>query len=163
MSTPVTSLPQVDNKSSPPPVTNDPNVTDVLEEMEREVAAAQHSTISNHQQTSHPQNLQNTQYQQASLPTPYMNTQTPSNPSFMYGGQNIFPLYIKDSNGSWIHIDKVKTAIIATFIAMLLLLPNIAFIYERFGRIVFLQPYELYIRAAMLALVLYITMVRLNI
>jgi hypothetical protein len=159
MSTPVTSLPQVDSKNSPPPVTNDPTVTDVLEEMEREVAAANHPANSTQQQNSHPQHLQPPQHPMGS----YMNPQSSPPPSYMYGGQNMFPLYIKDSNGSWFHTEKAKTAVIATLIAMLLLLPKIPFIYERFGRIVFLQPYELYIRAAMLALVLYMTMVRLNI
>jgi len=156
MSTPVTSLPQVDSKSSPPPVMMDPSVTDVLEEMEREVAAAQHSSVPNLPQSPqlHPQ-------QQTTVT--YMNPHSNQPPSYMYGGQNMFPPYNKDSNMNWMNMEKAKTAIIATLIAMLLLLPKVPFIYERFARIVFLQPYELYIRAAMLALVLYITMVRLNI
>lgn len=154
MSTPVTSLPQVDDKSSPPPAMIDPSVTDVLEEMEREVAAAQHSSVPNVPQPSHP--LQQTV-------SNHINPHSTHPPSYMYGGQNMFPPYNKDSNMNWVNMEKAKTAIIATLIAMLLLLPKVPFIYERFTRIVFLQPYELYIRAAMLALVLYITMVRLNI
>lgn len=72
-------------------------------------------------------------------------------------------MYAKEPSRPWIETSKLQTAVAATVIAMLLLLPKLPNIYERFARIAFLQPYELYIRAALLALVLYIAMVRLNI
>ncbi len=145
MSTPVANLPRVDS-SNPPPVNTDPTVTDVLEEMEREVAAAQHPS--------------------APVQKPQM-PQMPQQPSlYAYAGQQMMPpppIYMKGMGAPWIDKGRLQTAVVATVIAMLLLLPKLPNIYERFSRIAFLEPWETYVRAALLALVLYLVMVRLNI
>lgn len=149
MSTPVANLPKVDN-TNPSSVNTDPVVTDVLEEMEREVAAAKHSA-SPIQKQSMPQQAQ-----------PYM-----------YNGQQMMPqmqqmpqmpsMYMKDMGAPWIDKERLQTAVVASVIAMLLLLPKLPNIYDRFSRIAFLEPYETYIRVALLALVLYLVMIKLNI
>lgn len=135
MSTPISQLPKADGRQASPSDTIDPSVTDVLEEMEKEVAAAQKPSAP----------------QQPTSPPMYAMYQPPSP-----------PLYMKDADASWLDVPKIKTAAVATVLAMLLLLPKVPEIYERFGRIAFLAPYELYIRAGMLALVLYLLMVRLE-
>lgn len=132
MSTPVSQLPKTDGKQEP----LDPSVTDVLEEMEREVAAAQ-------KPAPPPPSY--------AMPAHYP---PPPHPSV--------PLYMKDPGTSWLDVPKVKMAMVATVLAMLLLLPKVPNIYERFSCIAYLAPYELYVRAAMLALVLYLLMVRLE-
>ncbi len=73
------------------------------------------------------------------------------------------PIYMKGMGAPWIDKGRLQTAVVATVIAMLLLLPKLPNIYERFSRIAFLEPWETYVRAALLALVLYLVMVRLNI
>ena len=144
MSTPVASLPRVDSSNTQQQPSADPVVADVLEEMEREVAAAEHQSAPVHQQAS---------MQQAA---PYA-----------YSGQQMMmpppPMYTKAMGAQWIDTGRLQTAIAATVIAMVLLLPKLPNIYERFSRIAFLEPYETYVRAALLALVLYIAMVKLNI
>lgn len=148
MSTSINNLPAVsaDTSANAPPI-NDPIVTDVLAEMEREVATA------TQKQATH----------QASFVPPQIPQQIPSYP---YGNQQVpmlLPPYVKPTTQSWIDTSKLQTAVVATIIAMLLLLPNVAFIYERIEKVAFLQSYETFIRAGVLALVLYITMVKLKI
>ena len=70
---------------------------------------------------------------------------------------------MKNNGSAWVDKGRLQTAVIATVIAMLLLMPKLPNIYDRFARIAFLQPYETYVRAALLALVLYLVMVKLNI
>lgn len=150
MSTPVNSLPPPDSSSPPPPMVSDPVVTDVLAEMEREVADAQKASVPHHPQQPHPHPQQ---------PHPHQ----PHQPQNLQQMLSTLPVYTKEQERSWVDTGKLQTAVVATVIAMLLLLPQLPNIYERFARIAFLQPYELYIRAALLALVLYIAMVRLKI
>jgi hypothetical protein len=140
MSTPIANLPKADSSSPPPPI--DASVTDVLEEMEREVSAAQQ------QQHSAPQ-------QPPQHPGGYM----PQMPMVQQMGP--LSLYV-DNQDEWVDMPKVKTAVLATLMALLLLIPKFPDIYDKFARIAFLEPYELYVRAGLLALVLYILMVRLD-
>lgn len=137
MSTPVSSLPKTDAPSSQTHI--DSSVTNVLEEMEREVSAAQKSM-------QHPQHPQHP-------PTGYMYPV----------GQNmpVVPLYM-NSDDEWIDMPKVKTAVLATLLALLLLVPKFPEIYDRFARTAFLAPYDLYLRAGLLAVLLYFVMVRLD-
>ena len=143
MSTPIANLPKADSSSPPPPI--DASVADVLEEMEREVSAAQ-------QQQQHPsapqQHLQPQHLQPQHLGS-YMPQMSP------------LSLYVDDQD-EWVDMPKVKTAVLASLMALLLLIPKFPDIYDKFTRIAFLEPYELYIRAGLLALVLYILMVRLD-
>lgn len=145
MSTPIANLPKADSSSPPPPI--DASVTDVLEEMEREVSAAQHQQPAQ----QHPQHPA----PQHPPPGGYM-PQMPQMP-----GMPPIHLYVDDQDG-WVDMPKVKTAVLATLMALLLLIPKFPDIYDRFARIAFLEPYELYIRAGLLALVLYLLMVRLD-
>ena len=145
MSTPIANLPKADSSSPPPPI--DASVADVLEEMEREVSAAQQQQqqpsvpqqhLQQHLQSQHPQHLGG-----------YMPQMSP------------LSLYVDDQD-EWVDMPKVKTAVLASLMALLLLIPKFPDIYDKFTRIAFLEPYELYIRAGLLALVLYILMVRLD-
>lgn len=148
MSTSINNLPT--DTSSAPPVNTDPIVTDVLAEMEREVAAAQRPSPQ-HQRTQ-----SQSQHQQQSAPASYPVT---------YGNQQmpmLLPPYMKEPTREWIDMSKLQTAVVASIIAVLLLIPNISFIYERVQRLAPFQSYELFIRVGLLALVLYIAMVKLN-
>lgn len=150
MSTPINNLPSVDSSAQVPPVT-DPIVTDVLAEMEREVAAAQKPVA--HQAPPH-QAHQVHQVHQAHhppMPMPGQYYNAPTQP-YMYAKQGV----------SYVDTSRLQTAFAAAVIAGLMLLPKFPNIYERVARIAFLEPYELYIRVALLALVLYILMIRFN-
>lgn len=138
MSTPVNSLPVVDITVAPPS-SNDPMVTDVLAEMEQEVAAAQKPT----------------QHAHAPAPAAYM-------PQQAHTMMPPYP-YMKEPSKPWVDPSKLQTAAIASVIAVLLLVPNVSFLYERFERLVQVRSYELFIRAGLLALVLYLAMVKLDI
>lgn len=141
MSTPINNLPSVDSSAQVPPVT-DPIVTDVLAEMEREVAAAQKPVA--HQAPPH-------QAHHPPMPMPGQYYNAPTQP-YMYAKQGV----------SYVDTSRLQTAFAAAVIAGLMLLPKFPNIYERVARIAFLEPYELYIRVALLALVLYILMIRFN-
>lgn len=151
MSTSINNLPT--DTSNAPPVNTDPSVTDVLAEMEREVAAAQRPSP----QQRPPQSQQPTQQSylqtQMSAPQPYGNQQMPM----------LLPPYMKEPSREWVDMSKLQTAVVASVIAVLLLIPNVSFIYERVQRLAPFQSYELFIRVGLLALVLYIAMVKLTI
>lgn len=150
MSTSINNLPT--DTSNAPPVNTDPIVTDVLAEMEREVAAAQRPS----QQQRPPQQQQAQQsylQTQMSAPQPYGNQPMPM----------LLPPYMKEPTGQWFDMSKLQTAVVASILAVLLLIPNVSFIYERIQRLAPFQSYELFIRVGLLALVLYIAMVKLNI
>lgn len=142
MSTPVSSLPKTDTPASQTPI--DSSVTDVLEEMEREVSAAQKSMPPPSQHSQHPQ--------MAHQPST----------GYMYQHMPSVPLYMNVNDDAWIDTPKVKTAVLATLMAMLLLVPKFPEIYDKFARIAFLAPYDLYLRAGLLAVLLYFMMVRLD-
>jgi len=72
------------------------------------------------------------------------------------------PLYMDTDDDGWLDMPKVKTALLASLMAMLLLVPKFPEIYDKFARIAFLEPYDLYIRAGLLAVLLYFLMVRLD-
>ena len=143
MSTPVNSLPVAE--TSAPPLSNDPIVTDVLEEMEREVSAAQYHVQDQplKQQQLPPQQVYNS----------YGNYQAPM----------LMPPYIKNQSGSWINTTNMQMAIFASIIAVIILIPNISFLYEKFEKLSVVKSYEMIIRVVLLALVLYFAMSRLNI
>lgn len=148
MSTSINNLPA--DTSNAPPVNTDPIVTDVLAEMEREVAAAQRPSP---QQQRPPQQVQQSYLQtQMSAPQSYGNQQMPM----------LLPPYMKEPSREWVDMSKLQTAVVASVIAVLLLIPNVSFIYERIQRLAPFQSYELFIRVGLLALVLYIAMVKLN-
>lgn len=143
MSTSINNLP-IDT-SSAPPVNTDPIVTDVLAEMEREVAAAQRPSPQQRPPQQHHTSMP--------PPQPYGNQQMPM----------LLPPYMKEPGREWIDMSKLQTAVIASIIAVLLLIPNVSFIYERIQRLAPFQSYELFIRVGLLAIVLYIAMLKLNI
>ena len=152
MSTPISNLPKSD--SNPPSTTNiDASVTDVLEEMEREVAAAQKSSPPPPPAPAPPMMVSTSSLQPSQMmPAMNMNMNFP---------MQSLPLYMKE-NVTWVDTPKMKTAAVAAILAAFMLLPKLPNIYDRFSRISFLEPYELYIRIGMLALVLYLVMVRLE-
>lgn len=139
MSTSIDNLPVVDI-STAPPVNNDPLVTDVLAEMEREVAAAQRPV-------SHQPPVQ-------IAPSQYVHP-PPS--------AHMLPPYMKEPSKPLVDTQKLQTAVIASLIAVLLLIPNVSFLYEKFERLSQVRSYETFIRVGLLALVLYVAMVKLNI
>jgi len=142
MSTSINNLPPVD-KATAPPINSDPIVSDVLAEMEREVAAAQKPSVNQSQhQTSFPQPTQ----------VQYGNQQMPM----------LLPPYMKEPSNPWVDTSKLQTAVVASIIAVVLLIPNVSFIYEKFEKLASIRSYELFIRIALLALVLYVAMIKLN-
>jgi hypothetical protein len=134
MSTPVQDLPKVEG--STPPL--DTSVVDVLEEMEREVAAQVHPA---------PMPVQTAPVMPHAAAMPHVAMK---------------PVYVMEEQDEWFNMPRMRTAVIATLLAMLLLLPRFPGLYDRFTRLAFLEPYELYVRAAMLAIVLYLLMLRLD-
>lgn len=164
LSTPINNLPATD-VSSVPPIVNDPVVTDVLAEMEKEVAMASHNSPpqQNHVQIQPQHTVQKNH--------PSMHATIPQHVGFSSNYQGIgnqiqmpilMPPYMKNTNNQWIDPSKLQLAVIATVVALVLLVPNTAFIYEKFQRLMMLKSYDIIIRAIMLTLVLYITMVRLG-
>lgn len=136
MATPIQTLPtNQGNVQAHTTDMSDPLVSDVLNEMEKEVQSAKQSSgpFASHQM----QGFQN-------LP------QAPALPVMAYPS---IP-----SKKEWIHVDNLKRVAVCMILSFVLFHPSWIFpqLYERFYRLNFLQSYDMFVRIFLFGLFLYV-------
>lgn len=133
MATPIQTLPAPStNASNGPTDMSDPLVSDVLNEMEKEVQSAKQ-----------PSQMM-AQYNQASMPS------IPTVPTMA------FPSY--PAKKEWIHTENLKRVTICMLLSFVLFNPSWIFpqLYERYYRLNFLQSYDMIVRVVLFGIFLYI-------
>ena len=144
MSTPISQLKNNTNNTNTQSVKmdDDPMVQDVINSLVRDVHASDQiksTPIATFQQQPSPQQPQqyNQQMHQTQQRNPYMQNQTLME--------------------EWVNTDDAKTAICVALIALALLYPtDLSKIYEKFEFLTKFQQYDIFIRAGLLAILLYV-------
>lgn len=136
MATPIQTLPPQGGASEGPTDMSDPLVSDVLNEMEKEVQTASHPNGPIHHLTS--------QMNSMAIPSP-----TPMVPMMAFPTSN---------KKEWIHMDNLKRVALCMLLSFILFHPTWIFpqLYERFHRFTFLQTYDQMIRVVLFGLFLYV-------
>jgi len=141
MSTPISQLPKSGNTGTF--AEEDPSVSEVISQMEKEFSQSQPP----------PQPPQH--FQAQPLPQQPPQLQQPS--------QQPLPLPQQPKNLSYIDTSLLKRAFIAAFIAFIIFYPcEFGFIYEKYNMLKTAQPYERVIRALLLAVLLYVIMLKMD-
>ena len=154
MSTPVAQLQRQPNAVAPPQI-DDPVITDVINEMEREfsarpppvVTSTPVATFAAPPQYQQAQQQQQPHYQQAPQ---YAHMQPPTSPH--------------NSVKDWINTQSAKRALIVAFIAFCIFYPvDTGVLYTKAEFLGRFEPHDRIIRALLLAVLLYVIMTHLNI
>lgn len=139
MSTPVNQLP---NKQSATSIPDDPEVLNVLQEMEQEVKTA-------------------ARVNSAPIPAP-----PPQQPVVMAPPPPMQPAMIKTRTGGnkWINPDMLQHAAVVGIIAVLVFHPKtMETVYASFPKLGFLEPFDLFVRALLLAALVYVAAVQFGV
>lgn len=154
MSTPINKLPSQSNTqpiaNAPPTSEDDPFVTDVISEMENEFA------VSNPPRAAHAA---------APTPTPALGASSGYAPPFQHGPYPTpSPTISSHAPSSYIDIAVAKRATICAVVALVLFYPfETGMIYEKLKFLAQLQPYERVVRALLLAILIYVLLLKLDI
>lgn len=150
MSTPIDKLPSQGSQSPSRSIDDDPVVRDVIDEMEREVS------------------LQYKQAQPVEVKTTHVATFNTSAPVVQqqqyapqpdHGVHNVEKFSQKSSE--WINMEYVKYSCLFAAIAFALFYPyDTTLMYVKYSFLGKLQPYELFVRAFLLAAVIYIILLK---
>ena len=160
MSTPIDKLPTQLSQAPSRTIDDDPVVRDVIDEMEREVVMQQQQH--QHQQarpvdvkTTHVATLNNAaMMQQQPMQQQYL-PQPPPPQNYKQPDQA--------TNSSWINTEEAKFACIFALVALAVFYPfDTSGIYFKFNFLERFQPYELFIRALLLAAVIYVILLKVK-
>ena len=152
MSTPIDKLPTQLSQAPSRTIDDDPVVRDVIDEMEREVAMQHQQARPLEVKTTHVATLNNAAMaQQQPMQQPYQPLMPINNPNY------------KQSEESWIKTEDAKFACIFAMVALAVFYPfDTSGIYHKFSFLERFQPYELFIRAILLAAVIYVVLLKVK-
>jgi len=172
MSTPVSQLKNVANSQAPPKIDDDPMVQDIINSLVNEVKSpdsVKSSQIGSFQQQMPQQHMPQQQMPQQHMPQQHMpQQQMPQQqmPQQQMHQQQMPQQYMpqqpqkqikKSFMEEWVNVDDAKTALIIAFIALILLYPmDTTNLYSKFDALNKFHQYDIFIRAMLLAFLLYI-------
>jgi hypothetical protein len=177
MSTPVSQLKNVANSQAPPKIDDDPMVQDIINSLVNEVKSPDNvksSPIGSFQQQMPQQQMPQQHMPQQQMPQQQMHQQQMPQqqmpqqqmPQQQMLQQQMHQQYMpqqpqkqikKSFMEEWVNVDDAKTALIIAFIALVLLYPmDTTSLYSKFDALNKFHQYDIFIRAMLLAFLLYI-------
>ena len=175
MSTPVNQLKNVANTQAPPKIDDDPMVQDIINSLVKEVKTPENiksSPIGSFQQQPHVQQQmpqqqmpQQQMYQQQQMQQQQMQQQQMQQQQMQQQQMHQQPQkqVAKTLMEEWVNVDDAKTAVILAFIALIILYPmDTSSFYSKFEALNRFHQYDIFIRALLFALILYILFRKFN-
>ena len=152
MSTQVNQLKNVANTQAPPKIDDDPMVQDVINSLVRDVHVSEQvksTPIATFQQSPQPS--------QSFQPPPQQYQQQIHQPYPPLSQRNNVYIPNKSLIDEWVNTEDAKIAACIAFVALLMLYPtDLSSIYNKFEFLTKFQQYDIFIRAGLFALILYV-------